>query len=88
MFEVRWLQSALDELAEIWLLAESGLRADFTSAAAAIDDEVSRNPATHGESRGGDERIFFVDPLGLRYEIDFDRSLVFVYHVWKIRRSR
>ncbi len=76
MFEVRWLQSALDDLMEWWMQADSSLRAAITSSANAIDDRLTRNPGVQGESREGGERVFFVGPLGVLFEVDADASRV------------
>ena len=84
MFEVRWLQSATDDLTVRWTQADSELRAAITSAAHDVDRRLSRNPTREGESREGEERVFFVGPLGVLYEADSNLSQVSVIHVWVI----
>lgn len=88
MFEVRWLQSALDDLAERWMQADGALRAAITSSVNAVDHRLSRNPTSQGESREGKERVLFVGPLGVLFEADDDSSRVYVIHVWLVRRRR
>ena len=82
MFRVRWVKSALNELASLWTSADSATRKAITDAANEIDRRLQRNPETEGESRGGMERILFVPPLGIRFEVDAQRSTVRVLHVW------
>jgi len=87
MFRVRWIQTALDELATAWMQADSASRQDITIAADAIDHELQTNPQNKGESRTEGERIFFVSPLGVLFEVDTAASIVWVLHVWNIRRT-
>jgi hypothetical protein len=51
MFEVRWIQSALDELMERWMEADSRLRAAITTSVNVIDVRLARNPLTEGKAR-------------------------------------
>jgi hypothetical protein len=44
MFEVRWIQTAQDELATIWMQADSPSRQDITAAAHTIDQELQTDP--------------------------------------------
>jgi hypothetical protein len=83
MWTVDWLQSALDELADIWNQADSTIRRDITSACHEIDQRLSRNPHTEGESRTGDRRLLFVHPLGVLYRVDSQDSKVEILHVWR-----
>ncbi len=86
MFRVEWLQSALSDLATIWIAADSATRQAITSAAQSIDDQLKADPHHQGESRPDGERILFAPPLGLLFEIDQQRSVVTVLHVWRFRR--
>ncbi len=88
MLRVVWLQSALDELATLWLQADSALRQAITATTQTVDQELRANPARLGESREQGERVFFVYPLGIQFEIDLQRSIVRVLHVWDIRRKK
>ncbi len=88
MFQVVWLQSALDELATLWMGANSATRQQITSAANAVDQALQANPMETGESRDGEERVFFIQPLGIQFEIDEARSLIRVLHIWDIRRKK
>lgn len=88
MFQVVWLQTALEELATVWALADSEGRKAFTAAAHNIDLRLKANPHEQGESRDEGERIFFASPLGITFEIKDQYSIVRVLHVWDIRRHQ
>ncbi|HZY86200.1 MAG TPA: hypothetical protein VFE78_15310 [Gemmataceae bacterium] len=87
MFEVVWLQTALDELAALWVPAASALRQSITAATHLIDQELQRDPENQGESRQEGERALFVYPLGVTFEV-VPRRRVRVLHVWDIRPLR
>jgi hypothetical protein len=88
MFRVRWIQSALNELATIWTDADSSSRQLITAASHAIDQELQTEPNEKGESRGEPERIFISSPLGILYTVDESTSTVWVTHVWIILRRK
>jgi hypothetical protein len=88
MIEVIWLQQALDELATIWVQADSVVRQAITETAYVIDQELQSDPEGQGESRADGERVFFVYPLGIQFEVDAQRLVVRVLHVWDIRRRK
>ena len=52
-FRVRWKQSALDELADIWTKASSQERRAMTDAVYSIEKELAAAAAEAGESRAG-----------------------------------
>lgn len=87
MFQVRWVQTALDELATVWMLADSASRHEITAASHTIDQNLKTEPHQKGESRADDERIYLLPPLGLLFEVDSAASLVWVLHVWHIRQN-
>jgi len=84
---VEWLQSALDELTEIWLGAESRVRLAITSASHLIELQLSTNPYEESESRPGGRRIMFVSPLAVVYRIEHERSVI-VLHVWRFGKRQ
>ena len=88
MFRVFWHRDALAELARVWTDAENSERQAITAAAREIDQLLTRSPETVGESREGTERIAFVDPLGLVYDVYPSQQLVRVDQVWHLRRPR
>ena len=87
MYEVFWAPSALEDLAALWVDAETTLRETITTTAAEIDDLVSGSPYDVGESRTGDRRIAFVAPLGLIFDVESANRRVVIIHVWLIRRQ-
>jgi len=87
MFEVEWLQSAVDELTRIWTAADSALRQDITAASNQIDQQLENNPHGAGESRPGGRRILFVFPLGVVFRVEPDDKTVTVLGVWLVRRT-
>jgi hypothetical protein len=88
MFAVRRLQQALDDLATIWLRADSETRREITAATHAIDLALHSDPRQDSESRGENEFVQFVFPLGVNFEIDTDESTVLILHVWRFNRRR
>lgn len=88
MFAVRWLQEALDELTTIWLQADAATRREITSAAHGIDLALQSDPIPNSESRSENEFVHFVYPLGISFEIDGEKSTVYILHVWQFRRRR
>jgi hypothetical protein len=79
-------QVALDELATIWMQADSTLRTAITAAAHTVEQQLTADPYQASESREGEERVTFVAPLGFEIEIDLQKRIVWVGHVWLVRR--
>lgn len=69
MFQVEWLQEALDELTVLWLQADAALRQAITAATHAIDQELGQDPYRHSESREDDERVLFAFPLAVQWKL-------------------
>jgi hypothetical protein len=86
MYRVEWIQAALDDLTSLWVQADSALRQAITGATHALDQQLQSDPFLHSESRGGDERVAFVYPLGAQIEVDWQRKIVWVLAVWRFRR--
>jgi hypothetical protein len=84
-YRVQWIQSALDDLMELWLLADSEIRKEITSAVNSLDRELQVDPHAFSESRDQGEWICFSEPLGLLIEIDETDSIVWVLAVWRFR---
>jgi hypothetical protein len=85
MFRVVWAGAALNELAALWLAADSSGRQAITRATRLIDELLGSEPVDQGESRGGSERIMFVAPLGVTYAVDSQDRVVRVLQVWRFR---
>ena len=85
MFQVDWLQSALDDLTRVWTAGDAAMRQAITQATNEIDRKLSTNPYADSESRGDGERILFVSPLGVTFQIEDDDQTVSILHVWAFR---
>lgn len=86
MFTVRWKRSATNELAALWTQGDTAFRQAITAVTNQVDHDLQRTPETTGESRGGSQRIWFVFPLGVRFEVDRQQRIVRILHVWSYRR--
>jgi hypothetical protein len=86
MFRVRWEEGALEELAEVWLRADSARRQDITNATHQIDEQLRNNALEAGESRPEQRRVFFFYPLGVSFRVEQDRYTASVLHVWQFQR--
>ena len=76
MFRVEWQRSARNELASLWMDANSEKRRVITAATHTIDQRLQVNPQAQGESRPGGRRIYFAAPLGVLFRVDLQRSTV------------
>ena len=85
-FTVLWTPTAEQRLAALWL--DPTHRAAVSRAANEIDQRLQRDAPHLGESRGGARRVFFEPPLGVTYEVDQARQIVFVLYVWRFRPGR
>lgn len=79
-----WEESALDELADVWL--RSGERRQINAAVAEIENRLRFNPANQGESRPNDRRILWAPPLGVTFRVVTDT--VYILRVWAVRKRR
>jgi hypothetical protein len=86
MFNVRWEGTSLEELATVWVQADSAARQAITAATHTIDQQLRNNPDKQGESRGDEERVLFVPPLGVTFEVDSAQHIVSIYHIWVFQK--
>jgi len=86
MFRVRWEETALNELAALWLAANAALRQAITTASSQIDQLLQTDPLGQSESRPDGRRILFVSPLGITFRIEEDGETVSVLRIWLFRR--
>jgi hypothetical protein len=87
-YTVRWKKSALEILATLWMNADSDLRRQITAATNRIDQLLQQDPINVGESREGADRVEYVPPLGMRFEVNEANHVVTVLHTWLVfRRS-
>jgi hypothetical protein len=85
MFEVEWVQEAVDELAELWMTGDSLERQSLTGSTYSLDQELRTDPFRNSESREGEVRIMFAESLGVLFEVDVDQERVWILHIWKVR---
>lgn len=67
MFQVEWLQIALDELTNLWTQADSIQRQAITAASHVLEQRLKSDT--------------FVSPLAVRFQIEADGQTVTVLHV-------
>jgi len=78
-YAVIWTKKALDQLALAWVGAND--RTAVQRASNRIDAKLGMHPWAHGESRGGNDRLFFDAPLAVFYRIDDSDRKVYVISV-------
>jgi plasmid stabilization system protein ParE len=83
MYRIEWLPDAEAELTEIWLAGRD--RQAVTEAAEQLDQQLSADPLSVGESRSSGRRIVFVRPLGATFRVLTDQKTVIVSRVWRVR---
>jgi len=66
-------------LAELWMAASD--RDAMTAATSEIDSTLAADPLRVGESRSDNQRIWFVPPLVIVYEVSQDDRLVIIQDV-------
>lgn len=82
-YDVYWLPPAEQELTRLWL--DPKTRRRITEATNEIDQLLRDDPAQLGESRDGDLRVMFVDPLGISFIVDEEQGAVVVVEMWRYR---
>jgi hypothetical protein len=88
MYRVEWIQSALDELATVWMQADSTLRRAITRTANRMEQQLQADPLGTGESRPGGRRILLQSPLGISFRLEPDGQTVTVLRVWLFRKRQ
>ena len=84
-YTVVWLKAAQDHLADIW--REASDRQAVAAASNLVDMILGRDPYAHSESRTDANRIMFVPPLAVAYDVSDDDRLVTVWAVWRGQRG-
>jgi len=82
--QVDWNETALDQLASIYLVSPPEMRDEITRASDEIEKRLSRNGVNEGESRAGIIRILFHDFL----IIDFAIQPTGTIEILKVRPNR
>jgi hypothetical protein len=81
IFTVVWSRPCEQDLAALWVAGPD--RTAITTAVAAIDVRLRRDPLSQGESRAGNRRVLFQQPLGVEYVANEDDRMVTVEAVWR-----
>jgi plasmid stabilization system protein ParE len=79
-YTVVWKPSAEAKLAQIWTEAHN--RNAVAQAADAIDRSLQFNAESQGESRTGNIRITWVQPLAIHFQVEKEDCMVYVLKVW------
>jgi hypothetical protein len=86
MFTVIWKNSALNQLAEIYVSVTPEQRNKIFEAVTDLNARLEVGPLEIGESRGHIDRIVFVPLLSLFYSVDQVSKVVRVTWVMKFGR--
>jgi hypothetical protein len=78
-YAVIWTKAAVDQLAAAWMSATN--RTAVQRASNRIDRQLASNPWAVGESRSGNDRLYFDQPLAVYYRIDDSDNKVYVLSV-------
>jgi hypothetical protein len=81
IWTVVWFDSAQNHLAELWMQAPD--RPGVSAAANAMDQSLRSDPYQNSESRCGKNRVMFVPPLGISFDVSDEDWLVTVLAVWR-----
>ena len=84
MFTVTWTPSAEEDLAFIWINANSINRREITRYAETLIRNLRANADRIGESREEGVRILAETTLGVEYRVSVPDRLVTVFHVWRV----
>jgi hypothetical protein len=85
---VQWSKPALNVVTSAWLNSPSDRRAAITKATAEIERVLAINPAEQGESREGSDRVLFVPPLAIDFEVNESRRVVRILKVREMKSVR
>ena len=88
MFRVRWKRSAVNQLARVWVQANSAERQAITAASHEVDLRLQRDPENEGESRPKGRRIMFEAPLAVTFRIEADGRTVSVLQLRMFRKRK
>jgi hypothetical protein len=85
MFTVTWTLAAEDDLAFVWLHAESSELRAITDYSATLTRHLRANADRIGESREPGVRVLAEEMLGVEFLVSVPDRLVTVFHLWKIQ---
>jgi plasmid stabilization system protein ParE len=85
MFDLKWSNTALDQLADVYVAATVDQRAQIAAAVVTLNARLRTEPLTVGESRVGGFRIGFAPWLAVLFHVsEADRNV----HVVRVRPTR
>lgn len=70
MYEYRWLEAALDKLADIYLMLDQAERDRMAAGVEAFNAQLAADPLDVGESRVGGYRVAFPPLLKVSFHVD------------------
>ena len=82
-----WLETALDQLADIWVQVDPAERGRIEAAVHRINATLADDPHEAGESRPGDVRILCSPPLTVRFRVETG-SVAVVFQAHHVRKRR
>ncbi len=89
IYDVVWLDEAIQELRRSWQAADPAAQAAVDRAVPRINDRLAIAPYTQGETRPPhDARIAFELPVRVLYRVEGARNTVTVLHAAIIRKGQ
>lgn len=85
---VEWVTEALDQLADLYVVLTLIEQDAMAKSVARINRQLALNPHELGESRTPWVRVWVVDGLMLRFDIDPVEQVVIVYEVSQVRPKK
>jgi hypothetical protein len=86
MFEVIWSDTALEELADVWVAVSPAARGEVEAAVTGINNRLADDPTVDSESRPDGSYVTFLWPIGVKIWISPAARTVQVGHFWTHRR--
>jgi plasmid stabilization system protein ParE len=86
MFEYRWLEAALDKLADIYVAADAAERERMAAGVEGFNAQIAADPLDVGESRVGGYRVAFPPLLRVYFHVDEGTHRVWVTDVTRYGR--
>ncbi|MBY0514741.1 MAG: hypothetical protein K2P78_12605 [Gemmataceae bacterium] len=86
MFELIWMTSALDLLADVYVAATADERERIAAAVEALNARLRSDPLDEGESRSGGRRVTFASVLAVAFRVSVPDRVVRVTSVSRFKR--
>jgi len=85
---VEWSEKALDQLSDLYVVLSLIEQDAMAKSVSRINRTLATSPHELGESRSPWVRVWFVDGLILRFDIDPAEQVVTVYEVTRVRPKK